>query len=1541
MDSGKRVRRPVSYEYSVKKRRRKNVSFSEALYSSDESSSSDSDYKSYKKKNIKKPAKKSTINAYPSEESKKSNDKTSNEDQMIGQSLHKNDDLEEISQENKKVIQRGKPKMQTKITKLGNSAKDKTKTNVSQRKVEVEPIRISQRTSKISKRINEYSHNDDDDSINYSDNEYEKDNFELKAKYKKNDDMNNFEKSNDYLQRKNTRSTEKLLQEINVDSVNGNLNTDDFSYSNLSKELEFNDTRIKKIDTSALQEKKKKKNQYYIKSVGCRHKKKKYRKRGRPKKNHILDKNDSSDFHENEKILFVESLKFTFGSNFETRNHVKSPDKVNGNSQDKSSEKYGSNDYSNNFRSNEIDLPNPIDRTENTDGRDNFEENINYLTNEIIPHHSFEYLNCDSQNEDEEIDELLMNEKMIESIFGKSCKSENLYFVKFYKQSYFHCCWMEYQDIIKSEDGKKAMYIFKSSTNKNNIRLSNNIPYLTTHKNNIDIHWWEVDKIIGERIEGNVLLVKWKNLGYDKCTFEKSEDFQNHPKYQDYLNRKNHSNPCLIPLSWIHPIQFTEENESLVSKHGQSLNENQKKYFHWLLNNWYTQRNCVICDWPQYLKMLIVASIFVYIQMKFEIFGPFLIICENSFHEQWKNIFEEWTSFNIVIFECENKESKKILMKNEIYPKNSKKKINYDRIKPDIVILSPTSFCKHHEFFLNIEWRYVLIDEIYELCDEESKIRNYLLKMEIEHLTLSLSDSFIQSNDRNHNFHIFNLLNPIEFSSKKDFIHVENDALFNHLNIFNQSEDFMKIYRNQVKNVFLEMTTRQITLYKNVIFQNRHFLTTELINSEKLINIMSDIENILIHPSIIDRNEDDFISSCSKLSFLDKLIQSNLEKKIVIFTKNAKTFPILDHYFNMKNLLYLAMHPLLTFNEKEENLTNEEILYFVVYLTNDFEMNEFMKMDIFVFYENIDDCNFPFLNQTSPIIYRLVTNRSIELIPNYFEYYRTSSENIEFLLRGTIESLFQEIGIDFSLLSIKDILQYEPISYHQIYQSQISQNKHNFWEMFFQKNFHPSEILFDPLSFIDKIIENIIDHGFLDRDNLEKGSLVKFLFIYFPPIDSTTKHMIESVVEEHSKIFHVNSKNEIRSIFMSTSYHFQPLITQIYQSIVYFELLRKALFVLSSPQTNWPFLDPNDDDPIYNCSIDYAFLYNVYRFGFNQIQNNFEGIKAKMFSLITIINNMNPSNFDVPFDFSPLHPNLWNESHTSRKDFRKEMFKEDFVNVFYALMKFGLPINNDQTLNYHYISQIAEAQEIVINSISKCVEDIILFVINFRSNHLLSSLDLNNYEIYTQIGEMVKIEEFKSLFTTIRIMSNVYSMLKFFSNNKKILSNENYDFLQNVAGNGIESDEQLSYIEAKLMEMKKKFMKKIKISSTLMILNYGKILKNLQTFTTKKYYYPIGFTSKRYFSAAKSIGIPDSWYLCSIELFGNIPLFIISGCNDPNDTFPNSDEFIGLTPTEAWKSLLIHYTKEGMAKEAMSKLKISGEWFFGLTHPCVIKHLQE
>ena len=546
-----------------------------------------------------------------------------------------------------------------------------------------------------------------------------------------------------------------------------------------------------------------------------------------------------------------------------------------------------------------------------------------------------------------------------ESTEGKEGENAPVYYAKFQEKSYRHCRWMTEIDLLITPGGEAALKRFRNKTHKVELTKSLSIPSLLTFDSvSINSQWFDIDRIINHReIKGKTeYLVKWMGLEYEESTWETGEFLNDQQAIKAYFERKSHDNPKKIPSRWVRPEaqDYVPIRESPVSKNGDILRDYQLEGMNWLLFCWYTQTNSILADEMGLGKTVQVITTLMSISKNHDIRGPFLIVAPLSTLNHWKNEFEKWSDFNVVVFHGSAK-SRELIEETEMNVKDEMGRVLPSRFGCDVVITTYETICKAINLMYNVDWRYLVADEGHKLKNYKGKRYQVMQKLIFEHCTL-LTGTPIQ-NDISELWSLLHFLQPDKFNDFEGFM-----AKYGNMTDSSQVQEIQSIIqplllrrkKNDVEKslapkeetiINVELTKIQKTFYRAFINKNSTTLLHQITfgSLPSLQNLMMQLRKVCNHPFLIKGAENSIykelksensnlteeelrlkgiVTACGKMILLDKLLPKLKEDghKVLIFSQMVRVLDIIEDFLQLKKYKYERLDGSINDNDRRVSI---------------------------------------------------------------------------------------------------------------------------------------------------------------------------------------------------------------------------------------------------------------------------------------------------------------------------------------------------------------------------------------------------------------------------------------------------------------------------------------------------------------------------------------------------------------------------------------------------------------------------------------------
>ena len=536
---------------------------------------------------------------------------------------------------------------------------------------------------------------------------------------------------------------------------------------------------------------------------------------------------------------------------------------------------------------------------------------------------------------------------------GKLMPSREFY-VKFHDMSYWHCSWVkEIQlevfhsqmhrtycrrtDMDEPPAYDNEQYLVKKRTEEALIKAAEDddgeinagtgkkkAPVKLRFKNaeqeaileekfyryGIRPEWLQVARVINHKQlrDGSYMyLIKWRDLGYDCCSweYEENEDFdipdlkRSINAYWDlranadgtYGGTKSRSSKGKSKKSKrpdggdddkeererfyrpppekpnTDPRKKLDKQPSYIDETAMELHPYQLEGMNWLRFSWSNNTDTILAD-EMGLGKTIQTIVFLYsLYKEGHCRGPFLVSAPLSTIINWEREFETWAPDFYVVTYIGDKDSRAVIREHELsFEENAVRgggkacRIRKDSsIKFHVLLTSYELICIDQATLSSVEWSVLVVDEAHRLKNNQSKFFRILNSYRINHKLL-LTGTPLQNN-LEELFHLLNFLSPDNFNdlsgflaeftdiAKEEQVQKLHDMLGPHL-LRRLKADVLKGMPSKSEFIVrVDLAPMQKKFYKWILTRNFEALNTKGGGQQvSLINIMMDLKKCCNHP---------------------------------------------------------------------------------------------------------------------------------------------------------------------------------------------------------------------------------------------------------------------------------------------------------------------------------------------------------------------------------------------------------------------------------------------------------------------------------------------------------------------------------------------------------------------------------------------------------------------------------------------------------------------------------------------------------------------
>lgn len=552
------------------------------------------------------------------------------------------------------------------------------------------------------------------------------------------------------------------------------------------------------------------------------------------------------------------------------------------------------------------------------------------------------------------------DEYEIEKIIGiNSNNFTNLsklkYYIKPKDDSYIHCRWITYSELIKNPKGQTILPTFERRYRNTAFRKCNVVKdlYLPEFQK-FDSKWLQPESIIGilpkqSKNDQDQYFIKWKNQPYSESTWEfektvKCSDLVR--KYRQRLKRGIQYKKQITPK--FEEVEFKPYSKSPPYKNGHTLSDYQVNGLNWLRQNYRLKRNNILADEMGLGKTIQALSLLMDLYKNCNIPGPFLVITPLSTIENWMREIKEWTDFETVAFYGPH-EDREILTKHCIFHPTDKSKVIFNiLVVPfNIVTLVLSTLQK-------IYFHYLIVDEAHRLKNFDSKAYKEISSLHFDHCTF-LTGTPVQ-NDMSELWALLHFLDKKTFPTFAEFQkkfgetvtagHIEDIQKAIQPYILRRKKADVNIEIGQKEEIIVEveLTRFQRDMYRSILQENKSALIHEN-PSISLTNIAMQLRKICNHPYTIKTMEDignkqykirhsipldaelsepqiagSIVEASGKMIFLDKLLPTLEGHRILIFSQMTSILDIIEDYCYYKKYNYERIDGSVIGTERQERI---------------------------------------------------------------------------------------------------------------------------------------------------------------------------------------------------------------------------------------------------------------------------------------------------------------------------------------------------------------------------------------------------------------------------------------------------------------------------------------------------------------------------------------------------------------------------------------------------------------------------------------------
>lgn len=570
--------------------------------------------------------------------------------------------------------------------------------------------------------------------------------------------------------------------------------------------------------------------------------------------------------------------------------------------------------------------------------------------------------------------EKILTWRWVEPTEPSSSKHSNArqreYFVKWHNMSYWHCEWVSevqmdvhHPLMIRSYQRKYDMEEppkFEESLDEADSRYqriqrhkakggiqpeTEDETYQKNleerfYKNGIKPEWLIVQRVINHRTarDGTAMyLVKWRDLPYDKSTWEEEIDDIPGLKtaidyYQDlravcttdYNNsRKKGKKGRKSKVKEVEDDERTacrrftpppekpttdlkkkyEGQPAFLEETGMQLHPYQIDGINWLRYSWGQGIDTILADEMGLGKTIQTVTFLYSLYKEGHCKGPFLVAVPLSTIINWEREFELWAPDFYCITYVGDKDSRAVIRENELTFEEGAirggkvSRLRTNQFKFNVLLTSYELISLDSTCLGSIDWAVLVVDEAHRLKSNQSKFFRILNSYNINYKLL-LTGTPLQNN-LEELFHLLNFLSRDKFNDlnafQNEFADVSKEEQVKRLHEMLGPHMLRRLKADVLKNmpsksefiVRVELSAMQKKFYKFILTKNYEALNSKSGgNSCSLINVMMDLKKCCNHPYLFPSAAEEAPTTAGGMYEINSLTKA--AGKLVLLSKMLK-----------------------------------------------------------------------------------------------------------------------------------------------------------------------------------------------------------------------------------------------------------------------------------------------------------------------------------------------------------------------------------------------------------------------------------------------------------------------------------------------------------------------------------------------------------------------------------------------------------------------------------------------------------------------------
>ncbi|KAL1413280.1 ATP-dependent DNA helicase Hrp3 [Vanrija albida] len=437
-----------------------------------------------------------------------------------------------------------------------------------------------------------------------------------------------------------------------------------------------------------------------------------------------------------------------------------------------------------------------------------------------------------------------------------------------------------------------------------------------------------VERIVGERDDKRdgerttQFLVKWTNLQYAECTWEKYDDIKDQAQEAIAAFHAREARPTVPARSASYPVhgrpayqKIAEDPEYLHV--GGALKPFQLTGLNWLAYRWSQGgHGAMLADEMGLGKTVQSVSFLSYLFHTQRQYGPFLVVVPLSTINAWQMQFQTWApDLNVIVYMGSAASRDKIRETEFGPPKN---------LKFNVLLTTYEFILKDRQDLQQIKWQVLEVDEAHRLKNSDAQLYEALSSFSTG-FRLLITGTPLQNNVKEL-LALLHFVEPEQFELANDFElgDAEQEGKIKALNSQLETLMLRRLKKDVVKELptksesilRVEMSGLQQHYYKNILTKNFAVLSKGGTQSVSLMNVAMELKKAANHPYLFDGAEDrnkplheqlrGLVMNSGKMVLLDKLL-ARLKAdghRVLIFSQMVRLLDIISDYMMARGYVH-------------------------------------------------------------------------------------------------------------------------------------------------------------------------------------------------------------------------------------------------------------------------------------------------------------------------------------------------------------------------------------------------------------------------------------------------------------------------------------------------------------------------------------------------------------------------------------------------------------------------------------------------------------